>query len=101
MGAGARPGAHHAAPAAHLAPTAQSHHHSPADEAPPAPRDQRHGGNHDCLMMLGCGVASIRSARLTAIVRMPIPFVRAGLVANPIPVAADLAVEPPPPRQTI
>ena len=52
-------------------------------------------------MMLGCGVASIRSARLTAIVRMPIPFVRAGLVANPIPVAADLAVEPPPPRQTI
>ena len=57
-----------------------------------------HGGRDDCLMMMACGTASIRALRTVAVVRIPTPFVRAAFFAATIPVAADLAVETPPPR---
>lgn len=50
-------------------------------------------------MMPACGAASsLRPARTVAMMRIPAVFVDAGSHFTTIPVAADLAVEPPPPR---
>lgn len=64
----------------------------------PAPH---HADRDGCLMMMACGTASIRAVRTVAVARIPAPFVRAVSSAPAIPVAADLAVEPPPPRLTV
>ena len=73
---------------------------APAHEPPhhPAPH---HGDRDPCLMMMACGTASIRAVRTVAVARTPTPFVRAASFAAAIPVAADLAVETPPPRHTV
>lgn len=64
----------------------------------PAPH---HADRDACLMMMACGTASIRAVRTVAVARIPTPFVRAASSAPAIPVAADLAVETPPPRLTV
>ena len=78
-------------------------------EAAPA-HDPPHHGDHPaphhadrdtCQMMMACGAASIRAVRTVAVARIPTPFVRADFLATTIPVAADLAVETPPPRLTV
>ncbi len=75
-------------------------HHENAENAP-APAHGGHSGSDVCLMVLACGSSSARPARAAAIVRIPAVFVRAAFLAPPIPVAADLAVETPPPRHTV
>ena len=113
MAAGGHAGAHHEAMSAEPAATqpASGHHapipahHAPADQAAPVPTEAGHGGgpggNHGCLMILACGTASIRPARSAAMVRIPAVFVRAAFIRNPVPAAADLAVETPPPRHLV
>lgn len=64
----------------------------------PAPH---HADRDACLMMMACGTASIRAVRTVAVARISAPFVRAASSAPAIPVAADLAVETPPPRLTV
>ena len=78
--------------------------HAPAEHATTGadahdPPD--HGGGHDCLMIMACGFASVRQARPAAMIRFPAVFVAAAFLNSPIPVAADLAVETPPPRHTV
>ena len=82
----------------HAATTAVDHHAS--DHAPPARHGQDHGGDHGCLMIMACGYSFVRHAQSVVMDRLPGTVVRAVLLANPIPVAADLAVETPPPRLT-
>ena len=104
MGASAHHGAAglEAAPAHHEAAaheTGHAHetaaHQTASRHAPhPAPRD-------GCLMMMACGTASIGAVRTVAVARIPAPFVRAAFSARAIPVAADLAVETPPPRHGV
>ncbi|MDE2877168.1 MAG: hypothetical protein OXQ93_17135 [Gemmatimonadota bacterium] len=65
---------------------------------PPAPD---HGPPHGCLMIMACSIASLRPAHPAAMIRIPTVLVRAAFPAPPIPVAADLAVETPPPRHTV
>ena len=100
MGAGGHAGTHHEAMSAELAAA----HHTPAAAAP-VPQEAGHGGghgaNHGCLMILACGTASIRATRSVAMIRMPALFVRAEFLPSPIPAAADLAVETPPPRHSV
>lgn len=64
----------------------------------PAPH---HTDREGCLMMMACGTASIRAVRTVAVARISAPFVRTASSAPAIPVAADLAVETPPPRLTV
>ena len=64
----------------------------------PAPH---HADRDTCQMMMACGAASIRAVRTVAVARIPTPFVRADFLATTIPVAADLAVETPPPRHPV
>lgn len=78
--------------------------HAPAGHAangPPTPHPPDHGGSHGCLMIMACGFASVRQARPAAMIRFPAVFFAAAFPASPIPVAADLAVETPPPRHTV
>ncbi len=75
---------------------APAHHPAPHPDHP-APH---HGDRDTCQMMMACGAASIRAVRTVAVARIPTPFVRAASFAAAIPVAADLAVETPPPRFT-
>ena len=86
--------AHEAAPAHETA----AHETAAHDGDQPAPH---HGDRDDCLMMMACGTASIRAVRTVAVARIPAPFVRAESFAPAIPVAADLAVETPPPRHLV
>ena len=94
-------GADRSTTAAHASTPAS---HAPAEHAttgadahdPPG-----HGGGHDCLMIMACGFASVRQARPAAMIRFPAVFVAAAFLNSPIPVAADLAVETPPPRHTV
>lgn len=72
--------------------TASPHHDHPAPH---------HADRDACLMMMACGTASIRAVRTVAVARISAPFVRAASSAPAIPVAADLAVETPPPRLTV
>ena len=109
MAAGGHAGAHHEAMSAEpaAAQPASGHHASTpthrmqADEAAHVPQEAGHGGNHGCLMILACGTASIRATRSVAMIRVPALFVRAEFLANPVPAAADLAVETPPPRHSV
>ncbi len=81
---------------------ADAHHHpAPTADIPPTPHPPNHGGSHTCLMIMACGFASVRQARTTAMIRLPAVFFTAAFPTQPIPVAADLAVETPPPRHTV
>lgn len=79
------------------AATANVHRHAP-DQSPRAQHGQDHGGDHGCQMIMVCNYASVRHAQATVMSRSPAVFMRAAFLANPIPVAAELAVETPPPR---
>ena len=76
-------------------------HHEAMSAEQEAGHGGGHGGNHGCLMILACGTASIRATRSVAMIRMPALFVRAEFLPSPIPAAADLAVETPPPRHSV
>ena len=52
-------------------------------------------------MIMACSIASPRPASPAAMIRIPTVLVRAAFPTPPIPVAADLAVETPPPRHTV
>ena len=80
------------------AATPADHHAS--DHAPPARHGQDHGGDHGCLMIMACGYSFVRHAQSVVTDRFPGTVVRAALLATPIPVNAELAVETPPPRLT-
>ena len=89
---------------AHL-PAAEAHEVA-THESDPAHRGAHAAGTHgtdrdSCQMMMACGAASIRAVRTVAVGRISTPFVRAASVTAAIPVAADLAVETPPPRLTV
>lgn len=108
MGASAHHGAaahetgHEHETAAHQAATHEAVH---AHETAAHQTASRHGGHpaprDGCLMMMACGTASIGAVRTVAVARIPAPFVRAAFSARAIPVAADLAVETPPPRHGV
>ena len=106
IGAHASTPASHA-PAGHEATGTDAHnpppHHlatapTPAADTPPTPH---HAPSHGCLMIMACGFASVRQARPAAMIRLPAVFFTADFLTSPIPVAADLAVETPPPRHTV
>ena len=78
-----------------------SPHSTPDHGVPSTPRPPDHGGAHGCLMIMACSIASPRPAHPAAMIRVPTVLVRAAFPAPPIPVAADLAVETPPPRHTV
>ena len=82
---------------------ASSHAHDPARaaETPHTPHPANHGIPHGCLMMMACSIASVRPAHAAAKIRIPTVLVRAAFPTPPIPVAADRAVETPPPRHTV
>ena len=92
--------AHHEAVGHEHAPGHQAAAHQTASPRGdhPAPH---HADRDGCLMMMACGTASIRAVRTVAVARISTPFVRAASFAPAIPVAADLAVETPPPRLTV
>ena len=68
---------------------------------PDTPSTPDHGGSHGCLMIMACGFASARQAHPVTIIRIPTVFVRTAFFTPLIPVAADQAVETPPPRHTV
>ena len=80
-----------------------SHAHAPAhsDATPTSPHPASHGAPHGCLMIMACSIASPRPAHPAAMIRIPAVLVQADFPTPPIPVAADLAVETPPPRHTV
>ena len=82
-------------------PATPSHGHHAARPDEGVPHPPGHDGDHGCLMIMACSVASPRPARPAAMVRVPTVLVRAAFPAPPLPVAADLAVETPPPRPTV
>ena len=97
MGASAHQAATHGADAHAAAPA-----HGEAVPAPHPDHPTPHHGDRDtCQMMMACGAASIRAVRTVAVTHTPTPFVRAASLTAAIPVAADLAVETPPPRHTV
>lgn len=105
MGTGLAEGVAGSAPAHHMATmqhpaTATAHQRTP-HQLPRAQHGQDHGGDHGCQMIMACNYASIRQGRATVLTRFPAVFLRAAFVANPIPVAAELAVETPPPRLAV
>ena len=51
-------------------------------------------------MIMACGYSFVRHAQSVVTDRFPGTVVRAALLATPIPVNAELAVETPPPRLT-
>ena len=95
---GTTPGGHFTTHAAEASPI---HHAPPPTDAPPSPHPTNHGAPHGCLMIMACSIASPRPAHPAAMIRIPTVLVRAAFPAPPIPVAADLAVETPPPRHTV
>ncbi len=97
MGSGAHGEADHAA--AMTPPSGAHDQHLAPEESPAATPGQHHGDSQGCLMILACGASSVRTAQVVAMTHLPAAFERADFFANPIPVAADLAVESPPPRQ--
>ena len=97
MGSGAAGEADHAA--AMTPPSGAHDHHDSPGGTPLATPGQHHGDSQGCLMILACGASSVRTAQTVAMTGLPAAFERADFFANPIPVAADLAVESPPPRQ--
>ncbi|MXX54497.1 MAG: hypothetical protein F4205_06120 [Gemmatimonadetes bacterium] len=95
MGTDAPDGGHHATAAP---PPGPHDAHHPPDGSPMTPHGQHHGDSEGCLMIPACGASSVRPARAVAVMRLPAVFEGAGSYFSTIPVAADLAVEPPPPR---
>ena len=60
--------------------------------------DRRHDETSGCPMIMACGFVSIRPVQSATMIRFPAIFVRTGFSPLVIPVAAELAVETPPPR---
>ena len=89
------------ADAHHPAATPHAHPPAPAGDTPSTPHPSNHGGSHGCLMIMACGFAPVREARPPAIISLPAVFFPAAFPTPPTPVAADLAVETPPPRHTV
>ncbi len=87
----------HAATAMHHAASTPAGQHA-ADHAPLARHGQSHDRDHGCLMIMACGYSFVRHAQSVVLNRFPGTVVRAAFLANPIPVAAEPAVETPPPR---
>lgn len=85
--------------AGHMDASASHGHHTAP--TPPTDHPADHGADHGCLMIMACSIASPRPARPSAMLRIPTVLVQATFPAPPIPVAADLAVETPPPRHTV
>ena len=85
--------------AGHAAASASHGHHPTPTPSTPHPAD--HDSNHGCLMIMACSIASPRPARPAAMLRIPTVLVQAAFPTPPTPVAADLAVETPPPRRTV
>ena len=84
------------------APAHETHSgHAAAEDTPTTPPAPDHGGSHGCLMLMACSIASPRPAHPAAMIRIPTVLVRTAFPAPPIPVAADLAVETPPPRHPV
>lgn len=105
MGTGVAEGAAGSAPAHHTVTmqhtaTANARQRTP-DQLPRPQHGQDHGGDHGCQMIMACNYASVRQARATVMTSFPAIFLRTAFLANPIPVAAELAVETPPPRLAI
>lgn len=50
-------------------------------------------------MMLACGISAVRPTRTVPVVRTVPILAGAAFFGNQIPAAAELTVEPPPPRQ--
>lgn len=50
-------------------------------------------------MIMACGISAVGPTRTVPVERIPAIFAGAAFLANPIPVAATLTVETPPPRQ--
>ena len=82
------------------APSETQAHHPMAGQASPASQHQGHSGADDCLMIMACGFVSIRPVPSATMVRFPAILLRTGYSPLAMPVVADLAVEPPPPRVT-
>lgn len=95
MGTGA---SQHAEAMQHPATAAADAHTS--DHAPLARHGRGHDGDPGCLMIMACGYSFVRHAQQAVTGRFPGTVVGAPFLANPIPVAAVLAVEAPPPRLT-
>ena len=74
-------------------------HADVATHAGTTPAD--HGGGHGCRMIMACSIASPRPAHPATMIRIPTVLVRAAFATPPTPVAADLAVETPPPRHAV
>lgn len=89
---------HHPAAMQHVATTAADQHKP--DQAPPVRHGQGHGGDHGCQMIMSCGYSFVRHAQSAVITRFPGIAVRAAYLTDPVPVAAELVVETPPPRLT-
>ncbi len=97
--------AHHPAASGHAATSMQHAAAIPADrhaadQAPMARHGQGHDRDHGCLMIMACGYSFVRHAQSVVLKRFPGTVVRAAFLASPIPVAAEPAVETPPPRLT-
>lgn len=96
LAAGAPGEADHAAA---MAPHAGSPETQHAPHGPPAtPHGQQHGDSEACPMILACGATSVRSAPTVALVRTPPVLEDARFFSTQIPLADDLAIDPPPPR---
>lgn len=86
--------------AAASVPHPGAHDTPPPTSGPPStPHGQHHGDGESCLMILACGISAVRTTRTVPVVCIPPIFAGAAFLAQPIPVAADPTVEPPPPRQ--
>ena len=89
-----------AAPGGHLtAGTAKPllMHHGPADADAPT----KGGAPDGCLMIMACSIASQHPAPPLAVIRSPAVLAWTAFPGPPVPVAGDLPVETPPPRQTV
>ncbi len=79
----------------------QAQHGMAAGESSAHHDDHRqHNKPGDCLMIMACGLVSVRPVQSAAMIRFPAIFVRTGFFPEAFPVAAELAVETPPPRLT-
>lgn len=71
----------------------------PTDHPVPTPHGHHHGDGESCPMIMACGISAVRPTGTVPVERIPAIFAGAAFLANPTPIAADLTVEPPPPRQ--
>ena len=113
MGAATDPAAHHESESARAHHETAAHNEATARHAAgPAgssakheghsgPAHGSHGDATGCVMALACASASARAAQSANMTRLPALFVLPDFRTAPIPLAAALAVETPPPRRTV